>query len=350
MKVWKNWAKNVYEAAQASLPLQAGKAIAGLEFKIASVPRVHHDKTVHPGDGLARGAVTFSIDFELSWGWQYAKVQTEGFLAKGLREREQVPEIIAQLDAHHIPATWATVGHLFLSGCPRGGHGLAHPDLPRLRPFETRNWKFAGGDWYQFDPCSNVKSHPSWYAPDLIEKILSSRAKHEVACHSFSHAGFGAYCPREVALAELDACKTAMASLGLEPTTWVFPGDDEGNFPVLAEKGILVVRCFPKAAVNISLPLRRGDGIWGVPVSSAIERGKYWTIDQRLARLQRFVDVAAATKLAAHIWFHPSLPRSDMQAVLFPLLAYCANQRDKGLVDILTMEQLVAATDTAGAS
>jgi hypothetical protein len=60
-----------------------------------------------------------------------------------------------------------------------------------------------------------------------------------------------------------------------------------------------------------------------------------------------FVDEAARTHLCAHVWLHPSLPHEDMTDLLFPFLRYCADQREKGLIDVLTMEQLVAATEGA---
>jgi hypothetical protein len=270
-----------------------------------------------------------------------------GLCRKGLRERKQVLELLLRFEQYNIPATWATVGHLFLSQCNRGATGLAHDQMPRLKPFETEGWIFSGGDWYQFDPCSNVKRDPSWYAPDLVERILSSSVRQEIACHGFSHAGFGKYCTKDVAAAEVDACEEAMAPFGLKPTTWVFPGNDEGHFPILAEKGVRIVRAFPRKLVNISLPLQRDDGMWAVHVSTGLSRGIRWTVNQRLVRLKRLLDAATATKLAAHVWFHPAMPPSDMYDLLYPFLAYCAERRDRGKIDILTMEQLVVATEKA---
>ena len=87
--------------------------------------------------------------------------------------------------------------------------------------------------------------------------------------------------------------------------------------------------------------------MWAVHVSSATSRGKGWTLAQRLERLNNFVDAAVRTKLAAHVWLHPSLPRTDMEEILFPFLRYCSGLREKGSLDILTMEELVAATGQA---
>ena len=220
--------------------------------------------------------------------------------------------------------------------------------MPRIRPFKNNDWKFDSGDWYQFDPCSCVEHAPAWYAPDLIEKILSSQSGHEIACHGFSHMGFGRNCPKNVALAELDACISAMARFGIKPKTFVFPGNDEGNFEALAEKGFLYLRSNPKWYAKISLPIRRKDDrIWRVHMSSSICRGSRWTHGERLARLKLFVDIAEKTHLAMHVWMHPSMPLAEIEEILIPFLHYCADKRDRGVIDIFTIEQMVEATKSA---
>jgi len=331
-----------------ALPPSGKRVMSHLDYRLSAIPRVYHDRRRHPSQGLWRGAVTFSLDFELAWAWQYARQpQNEDCVSRGLRERDQVPQILDKFDQFNIPATWATVGHLFLRECTRRHQGMAHAGMPRLQHFENDYWRFSSGDWYQHDPCSDVRRDPAWYAPDLIESILGSRVVHEIACHSFSHASFGAYCPPVVAAAELDACFEAMKPYSVRPTTWVFPRHDAGNFAVLAEKGFRIVRCFPKPWAKISLPLHRADGMWAVHVSSSTDRGDGWTLEQRLTRLKRYVDKAASTRMAAHIWLHPSLPPTEMNELLFPILHYCADQRERGLLDILTMDQLVSATEAA---
>ncbi len=343
----KNLLKAVYTFGFEKLPAPAKRLLSYLEFTLEGAPAVRHEGPVHSVQRLGRGAVTFSIDFELSWAWQYARVHNESFVAKGLREREQVADLISQFERYHIAATWATVGHLFLSRCSRDLSGLAHPGMPRLQPFESRHWRFTEGDWFQFDPCTDVRRDPSWYAPDLIGDILSSGVKHELACHSFSHAGFGPYCTEEVAAAELDACVEAMAPFGVKPSTIVFPGNEPGHFPVLAEKGIRIFRPPQAGAASVSLPYQREDGIWAVPVSAGIDSKQRWTPHLRLTRLKRLVDFAAQRGLAAHVWFHPSMPKPEMQNILYPLLAYCAEKREEGVLDVLTMDQLAKATGEA---
>ena len=338
--------KTTYESVYSLLPQKGKVAASQVVFRLTKRPNVYYGPKVHPVSCLQRGAVAFSIDFELAWAWQYAKNKRESCISIGLREREQVPLILGKFDEYGIPATWATVGHLFLRSCERGRDGLAHPEMPRLPHLENEYWRFNTGDWFQHDPCTDFQKDPAWYAPDLIEKILASHGEHEIACHGFSHAGFGAYCPPEVAEAEIDASISAMKTFGVRPSTWVFPGNDEGHFGLLAAKGFRIVRAFPKSWAEISLPIKGTDGIWRVHDSTAVDlEGQGWNFEERLQRLKKYVDKAAETRLSAHIWFHPSLPADQMNSLLFPLLRYCADLREKGLIDIFTMEQLVKATE-----
>lgn len=328
------------------LPPMVARVGNSIDFVLASRPRPYRDPQ-HPPRGLPKGVVTISLDFELAWAWVYAKHPGVNWVEIGLHERAQVPKILRAFDEFGVPATWATVGHLFLEECKRDEHGRAHPDMPRLAQFENAEWRFAGKDWYDVDPCTSVHRDPAWYAPDLIEDVLGARAKHEVGCHGFSHAGFGPYCPADVAAAEIEACRAAMKPYGLEPSMFVFPGNDEGNFRTLASHGVRGVRAFPRRSTNLSLPVLLPEGLWGVPVSSALSRGGAWTLGQRLGRLKRLVDEAGRTGLCMHLWLHPSLPQVELADLLVPFLRYCAELRERGLLEIMTMGQLVAATAAA---
>jgi peptidoglycan/xylan/chitin deacetylase (PgdA/CDA1 family) len=344
------FAKSSWGRFHALLPQRAKVLTSEMVFRLSpNRPYVFFDSAFHPAQRLQRGVVTISIDFELAWGWAYAKGLTRDDAVRiGLRERAQVPEILAHMDTFDVPCTWATVAHLFLEKCERNGNGLAHPEIVRTPYFENHYWRFSTGDWFQVDPCTDYKRDPAWYAPDLIEMILRAKAKHELGCHSFSHGGFGRYCPNDAAESKIDACLEVMKSFGVTPRTWVFPGNDVGNFEALAKKGFRNVRAFPIPHVEITLPIHRSDGMWGVHDSTCIDLdGEGWNLEERLTRLKRFVDKAAETKLAAHFWFHPSLPEPQMRGLLFPLLRYCAEQREKGMIDVLTVDDLVTATIAA---
>jgi peptidoglycan/xylan/chitin deacetylase (PgdA/CDA1 family) len=341
-----------YRLLKSRLPRSISVLLEDVAFAAKGQPRVYVDPTSPVTDRFTCGSVTFSIDFEMAWAWRFSKRQGKDAVALGLHEREQVPKILSALLAYDVPATWATVGHLFLDKCSRSADGLAHADLPRAPHFENEWWDFSKGDWFQHDPCTNVRRDPAWYAPDLIESILHCPTQQELACHSFSHVGFGAYCSPEVASAELDSSIEAMGRFGLKPSSLVFPGNEWGNFDVVASKGIRTVRWFPIKWAEITLPLRRQEGLWALHESDFLQVGwekDAWVLDSHLRRLQRYVLKAAKTKMNAHFWFHPSLLTEQMERILIPLLRFCADAREKGLVEILTMEMLGDRMDSGGA-
>ena len=121
-----------------------------------------------------QGIVVFSADFEMSWAFRYSKTLGSKAVEVGLKERQNVPVLLELLDKFQIPVTWATVGHLFLNECKRDDQEVVHHEMPRPSYFENRNWIFDSGDWYDHDPCTNIRSDPAWYASDLIELILSA--------------------------------------------------------------------------------------------------------------------------------------------------------------------------------
>jgi len=133
--------------------------------------------------------ITISADFELAWAPRYSKrfvnaKENALFLAR--RERRNLPVLLKYCDHYNIPITWATVGHLFLESCKKI-NGVEHPDIVQLSGYENKYWKFTGNNWFEYDPCSNYKDAPEWYAPDLIDLILKSKTLHEIGCHTFSH-------------------------------------------------------------------------------------------------------------------------------------------------------------------
>ncbi len=291
--------------------------------------------------------VVFSIDFEMAWAWRFARRSPELCVERGLHERAQVPKLVRVFNDYGIPATWATVGHLFLDSCRRGSGGLPHDDLPHCGHFSAEQWEFTTGDWYQHDPCTDVRRDPAWYAPDLIEQIANAGARHEIGCHTFSHMGLGQYCTPEIATAEIEACNIAMRRFGLEPKSFVFPGNDPGNFDVLARGGMTSVRWFPVPGVELSGPFRSEEGILlmhgSMPVESRLGR---WNTAVRLLRMKSYLRRAIHESLVLHIWFHPSLQTTHIIDVLDPFLRHCAELREKGIIDVHTMGSLALAIGT----
>lgn len=334
--------RSAYRRVHGALPPRIGEGVSSIVAALTNKPYVHFDERLHRGGKPERGSVTFSLDFELAWAWQYARMDLGEAIAYGLRERAQVPRILRALEEFDIPATWATVGHLFLESCKRDENGLAHPHLTRPEHFESEFWSFRAGDWYQHDPATNVRKDPAWYAPDLIEMLLASGSQQEVACHGFSHMGFGSYCPDAVADAELQECVNVMRPVGLRPGTLVFPGNEPGKLEQVRSHGFRTVRYYPEPWAELTLPVRDEYGLWRTQGSICLELPSATaSADKRLSLLKRYIDRAAATRMNVHIWFHPSIPEPQMESLMRPIFRYCAELRERGSMDILTMNSLV---------
>jgi hypothetical protein len=159
--------------------------------------------------------------------------------------------------------------------------------------------------------------------------------------------GVGPYCSHEVAVAELAATRNLMRANGVEVETFIHPANDLGNFAALVETGHSIYREYPSLDREITLPVRRPDGLWKVPSAGCLTQGRE-TDRHRLSvqrrRLEVQIDAAVATGLNAHFWLHPSILPAQAECVLYPILDYCARLRDHGILDVYTMKDLVRAT------
>lgn len=287
-----------------------------------------------------KGIVVFSADFEMAWAFRFSKTKNREAVKKGLEERENIPVLLELFHQYRIPVTWATVGHLFLSECSKGTNGLAHPALPRPGYFENRNWNFSSGDWYQDDPCTNVVKDPAWYASDLIDKIISSDVKHEIACHTFSHLDFKyKNCPKVLADAELDECIKHAANLNIDLKSIVFPGGTSGNYESLVERGFI---CYRKPMKNhIDLPSIDKYGLVAVPSSLGLDKDPYgWTREFHLKMIRLYLEKAARRKLVCHFWFHPSMDLWYLENVMPEVLKMVALYEGSYKIEVKTMGQV----------
>ena len=116
-----------------------------------------------------------SLDFELHWG-RFDKAAIKGNEAYYLQARKAVPEILKLFEDFEIEATWATVGMLFAEDV-REWQKYAPADQPTYH-----NSIFSPYKWL----ANNRVQDEFLFAPDLIEKILSTKGQ-ELGSHTFSH-------------------------------------------------------------------------------------------------------------------------------------------------------------------
>ncbi len=137
---------------------------------------------------------------------------------------------------YQVSATWAVVGHLFLSNCQRGADGRPHPEI------EHPHQSWYGPDWHALDPCSDIASAPLWYGEDIVDKLLGHRDQ-EIGCYSFSHALYDDPGLTDAAVSDdLRRCVEVAAAKGVTLRSFVFPRNREGHHRAIRDAGFTSYR------------------------------------------------------------------------------------------------------------
>lgn len=300
---------------------------------------------------------TISIDVEMSWGALHhgAPHDTSPYTM----EREVVARTLELMSRYGISATWAVVGHLFLSECA-AVDGTAHPEV--VPP----DYAWMTGEWYDLDPASSLAVAPTWYGPDLVAAIRACAVPQEIGSHSFGHVIVGdPGCSAEAFRTDLAAARSLAEKEGIELRSFVYPRNSVGHLDVLAEAGFTAyrsptpdrfpgmtgwrrrltalvdtVRPLPEATVS---PVRRGHLV-EVPQTYLFDPGSKrarrlgttpWALAVR-RRLRHAVD----TSSLFHLWFHShnlaSNPERAWRAMDM-LFADARRHMDAGRLENLTM-------------
>ena len=328
--------KNIYNNFRNSLSDKNRIKLSKIVFRLTNKPYYDSSNKIE----LDKGVILISADFELAWAWRYSKRKVDPIkMAK--QEREHFPLILNKLNELKIPITWATVGHLFLDSCEMK-NGTPHFEMPRSKYFENEYWKYDKGDWFDLDPCGNYKTHPEFYAPDLIEMILNSKVKHEIGCHSFSHIDYSEkHSSKELIEADLHACEQAAKRFGVKMQSFVFPGNFHGHFDLLEKYGYKLVRYKSNDMKEIGFPEKVTKNLSAIHDSLSFDLAEEgWDYNYILLKMKKYVEKAIEKKAIAHFWFHPSIEREQINNYFFPFLEYLYKQREEGRIEMLTMNQM----------
>jgi hypothetical protein len=289
-----------------------------------------------------------SIDLEMSWGVVHhgGRHDRSPYLA----EREVVSDVLDLMDEYSISATWAIVGHLFLSGCQKVD-GIKHPGI--VRPA----YPWMSHDWYRDDPTADVSVEPTWYGPDLVDMVSQSKAGQEIGSHSFGHILVGdPACSEEAFASDLRAAQSVAASRKIELRSFVYPRNSIGHLHVLAEHGFTAYRGRVDGAVGGPVRPTRHAGMVKVPHTYFFDpdsrnanllgtRGWAWLLRRRLSD-------AIDSGSMLHIWFHTHnlSPRRDRARRSMESLFSAAREAiDKGDLLNMTMGEIADDLETADA-
>ena len=291
------------------------------------------------GKSVPKGKLTISIDLELAWGW-WDVLTPEILQLAEVAERPICQALLALFERHQIPATWALVAALLDETSARGQPG----------------------------------NTGAWYAPDIIERIVTSKAGHEIGSHGGRHIYYDSISPAD-AKADIDFAKHVHLKDDLAFDSFVFPRNGVGHFDLLADAGIRIVRGpdvgWTSAGADAPSVLRKlvtfTDKLLPIPPAPARAQTRASLIDLPGSMLlpgrnglRRFIlPWVSQTKLAMglrsaqrtgstfHLWFHPSnfyYRREEQLATLAWFLAHASAEAARGNIEICTMGSYANAT------
>jgi len=310
-----------------------------------------------------------SIDLEMSWGAVHRGPPHD--TTPYTMERQLVARTLGLMERYGISATWAAVGHLFLSGCDPVG-GTKHPEIER----PVYSW--LSGDWYDLDPATTLETAPTWYGPDLIAAIRGCAVPQEIGSHSFGHVIAGdPGCSAAAFRSDLAAAKAVAAADGVALRSFVYPRNSIGHLDVLASAGFAAYRGptperfpgMPKwrrrlaTAADVAWPRTAGfspvehGGLVDIPQTYLFDPGS-----RRARRLgatawgmavRRRLRMAVRTSSLFHMWFHTHNlaihPERAWRAMAM-VFAEARRHIDSGRLENLTMGALAERVQGASAS
>jgi len=312
---------------------------------------------------LKPGILIICIDLELAWGFVFRRLfpLRENILMQG---RQSIPTLLKLFQRYEIPATWAVVGHLLLSQCKRHNN-IIHPEIIRPR------YSWFLGDWFQFDPGSDIQHAPLWYGRDLIDDILNNPIAHDIGSHSFSHFLFGEVgLDKEAAESDFLAFDKASREIGFKAVSFVYPAHSVGHREMLPRFGFKIYRGNTlEPFIEYWPPLRKflrfwihscaiaplpadpqieEDGLIHLPASMhfALKNGLsgFFITQEALARRAKRGILHTSRKGGVFtLYFHDHNLGFDPVAHLAALenvLEFASNLRNKGVLRIMTMREL----------
>lgn len=303
------------------------------------------------------GIFVLSLDTEIAWGTIGVRDLARSAAAFD-GYRGMITRLLRILDDRDIAATWAVVGHLFLSQCD------GHPDLP----LPTYAW--ADRPEADRDPRSHRAQAPWYYGDDVVAMIRGARVAHEIGSHSFTHVMAGdPAVSRQMWEAQLAACRDIHAANGAPMRSLVFPRNQVCHVDLLPAFGVRAFRGGERSwyrnvrgraarlchladrALGFTPPTYPLDGLRVSPELVDIPASQFlMTYDgvrgliptrSRVAQARRGLEAASRGDAVFHLWFHPfnlGLGREGaMFGALESVLDIVVRRRESGDIRVATM-------------
>ena len=310
---------------------------------------------------MAIGTFIISLDCEAKWG-----------VADGLdrRTHETFTDALLKVTyrklcdlfkSHDTPASFAFVAALLLERDAFADQLAAvSPPVrqamsPWLRHYEDA--MAAGGIAAQ-----------GWHLPRLRD-IVDWAGAHEIASHGFTHFPLSSATSGDgIAEEEMRRSNAVLSALGTRPSSYIYARNEIASPSMLPDAGYGAYRMQRPQhgrlgrAANLArecIPFGKADPATGhAPAGAAapVPAGQFFNFaigarrvvprSLTVRRWHTILDDAAASAGCAHLWFHPHNAITDPGGLdsLARVLAHAVKLRERGLLQVQTMQQYVAST------
>ena len=297
---------------------------------------------------------TISLDCELLWGSHYVGGEKRyPYLKHGFSEYYR--GLLDLCERYKISATFAFVGAIAMSA-EEFNRKVAH--IPVDSPY---------GNWLESISAAQIaaETESSWYARGIIDSILASKQKHEIASHSFTHLRFNRIDAPEVAAFELAASAVTLSKYcGARLKTFIFPENRLGHLKEFKSSPYFIYRGEDDTWYK-NLPLQSFfhfiDQVLPIPprpvTLATDEYGNTYVPGSillfaydgvRYLKVKNGIDRAIAEKKIFHLWFHPwnlgSSPR--MLKLLERVFVYVDKCRAEGSLSVATIGDLASISES----
>lgn len=173
----------------------------------------------------------------------------------------------------------------------------------------------------------------------LLDLLLESSIKHDIAAHGYYHKDFKEL-SRGEAEEELGLISQRMEEFGINPKTFIFPRNSIAHLELLEKHGYLCYRGESGFAQDGIYIVKKGE-LYDVHPSLFIDR------NASVRLLKKMLDLSISKKIPFHLWFHPldfgpneGDVKKNLRRTLYPFFKYAIAKERAGLLAFHTMSSI----------
>lgn len=216
-----------------------------------------------------RAALSFSFDWETAMaGLVHSRSVGDPYadqdpIKRGLRMRQGITTTLDLFRPYGIQATYYAAGYTFLLSNTTRTEFMDNPTYgwaTTENRWMSDHWTMT--PWFAPDPYGTVRSHPAWYAGDLVPRLLHEG--HDIQSHTFTHF-YGGFVATSEWREDMPTWERVAARRGVAaPRSLAFPwsssgGMSDADWEVLEQAGLTsVTRLSDQSQYNLFPTDKRG--------------------------------------------------------------------------------------------